>query len=185
MGVLDPTGAREGYEAPVAGADLITFKTGEGNVCIMLDTLRGGIVGDDVVVTNLDGGASVCVDVTSGEQEAIKATAPFYADWVAFGKPDCWAYARNCRGDADGIAEFGGAVPVLSGDLAIFVAAYGQPTASLPANGICADFDRTGEFGGAVRVLTGDLAIFVQYYGQPLANVPECDMEHYNFWITP
>ncbi len=63
MGVLDQGGNQAGFTS--AGAvDLITIKTGAGNVCVELDTLRGGIVGDGEIVSNLDS-ASVCVDVTS------------------------------------------------------------------------------------------------------------------------
>lgn len=184
MGALDQLGEQAGVGE---SGQLMTIKfdlTADAVISIAVDTLRGGVVGDGFEAEDVTVQASqlLAFDVPT---EAIKNTAPFYDDWVAFGRPDCWAYVRNCRGDADGVSGLGGAVPVYQSDLAIFLSAYGQPNANLPVNGICADFDRMSGLGGAVRVYTGDLAILLQYFGQPTANVPECDDTHYNFWITP
>lgn len=63
MGVLDQGGNQAGYTSPVGGEALITFETGAGNICVELDTLRGGIVGDVAIVSNLDT-AAVCADIT-------------------------------------------------------------------------------------------------------------------------
>jgi hypothetical protein len=63
MGVLDQGGNQAGYTSPVGGEALITFKTGAGTICVELDTLRGGIVGDAAIVSNLDT-AAVCAAIT-------------------------------------------------------------------------------------------------------------------------
>lgn len=60
MGVLDQAGNQAGFTGT---ANLITFETGAGNICVELDTLRGGIVGDEAIVSNLDT-AAVCAAIT-------------------------------------------------------------------------------------------------------------------------
>ncbi len=54
----------------------------------------------------------------------MKNTHPDYAAWDAAGKPDCWCYEYNCRGDADGIQEFGAQVQI--SDLGTLAGNYGQ-----------------------------------------------------------
>ncbi|MHC4498587.1 MAG: DUF7901 domain-containing protein, partial [Planctomycetota bacterium] len=50
------------------------------------------------------------------EPDCLSMTAPEYADWVALGKPDCWCYRWQCRGDIDGIqtGPFHVAIPDLA-----------------------------------------------------------------------
>jgi hypothetical protein len=200
MGVLDQAGNQAGYTSPVGGEALITFQTGAGNICVELDTLRGGIVGDTAIVSNLDA-AAVCAAITLPPSEPIKASAPFYADWVAFGKPACWAYAKQCRGDADGLTQGStklGFAHVDTNDLNILVAAWKVREAPVGpgilsvANGICADFARNQQGStklGFARVDTDDLNILVANWkvrnptmGPGLA---DCTPEHYNFYIVP
>jgi hypothetical protein len=179
MGVLDETGNQEGFVSEIGGEVLITFKTGAGMVCFELDTLRGGVVGDEVLTTNLDE-AGLCVAVTEGVQDAISPNAPFYNDWVAFGKPACWAYKFNCRGDIDGKAQgnpLQGYAWVSTDDLNVLLAAYnvreapkGAGVESIEVNGIsgiCADFDRAAQgnpLQGYARVSTDDLNILLASY---------------------
>jgi predicted phosphodiesterase len=109
-----------------------------------------------------------------------------YADWEDWGRPDCWCYQRQCRGDTDGQLEFGRPVGLL--DLNLLKAAFGkddQQLAQIP-NGICADVDHEPAFGK--RVALSDLNILKDYFG--LADVPACDAEPintgpYNFWTSP
>jgi hypothetical protein len=59
--------------------------------------------------------------------ECVKGTAPFYADWVAFGKPSCWCYTRNCHGDADGLrsgSSILGYIYVNANDLNILISGW-------------------------------------------------------------
>lgn len=184
MGYLDENGVEPKGEAiTTSGSIVVTFEGSvDTEVAVALDTLRGGAVGDALTV--IDDSGLVNQTLVFAPAEAIKSTAPFYNDWVAFGRPACWAYAKQCKGDVDGLTELGGAVQVFTADLQVFLTAYGQPSANLNSTQICADLDHQSELGGAVRVFTADLAVLLQNYGQPTANVTECDSTHYNFWTN-
>ncbi len=199
-GFLDELGGQAGM--PASGV-LGTFTVADGSdadgeVCVTIaeDGLRGGVVGDSVTEVTMP--AEICV--TLAEPECVKETAPFYADWVAFGKPDCWCYQRNCRGDINGTRE-GNAVTgyiwVYTQDLPTFLAAYGVkeapkgPGIMSVTDGICADLNRTREGNavtGYIRVYTQDLPIFLASYGvkEPTKGpgVAVCDMTNYNFWTN-
>jgi len=115
--------------------------------------------------------------------ECMKGTAPEYADWENWGKPACWCYARQCRGDINGTSFFG--KPVTISDLDTLKLAFNQPDPNVMAieNGICADLNHAPFFGK--RVTLSDLDTFKQYFNKPEADVPECDMTDFNFWETP
>jgi hypothetical protein len=120
------------------------------------------------------------------DPDCLNHAAPEYADWVAFGKPDCWCYPRNCRGDVDGGRQFG-IFWVYTADLTPFSNAFAQVV--LPPGGICCDFARDIQFG-LFRVYTTDLAIFAAYFAQLEPAVPVCDQAPitsgpYNFWTSP
>jgi hypothetical protein len=112
--------------------------------------------------------------------ECMKTSAPEYTDWEAWGKPDCWCYARQCRGDADGCktGPFWVAIPDLQGFRDCI-----NRLLPLPPECICYDFDhvQTGPF----RIAIPDLNIFRLYFNKPELLVPECDNTNYNFWIIP
>ncbi|MHC4498101.1 MAG: GEVED domain-containing protein [Planctomycetota bacterium] len=121
------------------------------------------------------------VEIGAGPQDCLSITAPEYADWVSLGKPDCWCYRRQCRGDIDGIqtGPFHVAIP----DLALFKLCFNQFV--LPPGCECADLDhmQTGPF----RVAIPDLGIFKTYFNQFV--VPQCDQipiytGPYNFWTN-
>jgi len=97
---------------------------------------------------------------------------PNMATWKAQGKPRCWCYARQCKGDATGTSEgttktglYWVGVP----DLNIFMAAWKvkEPTNGPGLKGepnICADFSHTSEGTtktGLYRVGVPDLNIFM------------------------
>ncbi|NIS16705.1 MAG: DUF642 domain-containing protein [candidate division Zixibacteria bacterium] len=139
-----------------------------------------GVAIDNVIIHD----AGIYAD----ESECLNCSAPEYGDWVAWSKPDCWCYPRQCRGDSDGIINgpFWVGIPVLS----IFRGAFNKSDEGLALveNGICCDFDhiKTGPF----RVAIPDLNILRQYFNQPESNVPECDEPPiytgpYNFWTSP
>ncbi len=147
------------------------------NVTVALNEARGGIVLTDPDVeaeVNLNQATSVSISsaglVETGD--LLPETHPDYADWVAVGKPACWAYPRQCHGDADGRKEASeaGASYVGLQDLNLLVAAwevkeppFGPGIASIP-NGICADFahDQDGNgVTGYYRVGVTDLNILV------------------------
>jgi len=99
-----------------------------------------------------------------------------YADWAAFGKPDCWCYERNCRGDADGKKQgspLAGYAYIFTNDLTSLAMCYsikeppkGPGVGSIPGC-ICNDFarDQPGSpLAGYARVFTNDLAILASWY---------------------
>jgi hypothetical protein len=203
MGVLDQTGKQ--LAGPATSANLITLKLIKGTadqttVTVSGDTLRGpasGVVGS-VLTSNL---TQTGIVKFGTPPLCVKDTAPFYNDWVAFGKPNCWCYARNCKGDADGLKQ-GSAVTgywfVGTNDLNILVAAWQVkeapkgPGIATIANGICADFARDKQ-GSAVtgywRVGTNDLNKLVaswQIKEAPKgAGVADCGTTDYNFFVNP
>jgi hypothetical protein len=93
-----------------------------------------------------------------------------------YGKPECWCYARQCHGDADGLKQgstFGGFKYVDTDDLNILITGWqvkeldkGPGILSIPG-AICADFahDVQGStFGGFKRVDTNDLGKLIEYW---------------------
>jgi hypothetical protein len=146
---------------------------------VALDTLRGGAVGDNLTV-NAAGLGNVCL--AAPVTDCVKSTASFYSAWVAWGKPACWCYQKNCRGDLNGSSFLG--KPVTSADLTLFKNAYNKSDADLAlvANGICADINRSAFLGK--RVTSADLTEFKKYYNLAEASVPVCDMTNYNFWTN-
>jgi hypothetical protein len=142
----------------------------EATVTVALNEIRGG-----VVLTDPEKPATVVLSqataVVAGGDVAA-ASASDYAEWVAVGKPACWAYPRQCHGDADGLAVAGktGTYYVGTDDLNILINAwqvkeppFGPGVASIE-NGICADFGHDKEGGnetGWYRVGTNDLNILI------------------------
>lgn len=114
------------------------------------------------------------------EGNCFAGNADTMAAWVQFGKPDCWCYEYNCRGDANGRIE--GTIKssykwVYLMDLMILSNAYNRPEPpvgqgianliidEVPA--ICADFARDQEGStktGFKRVYLHDLNILTTSY---------------------
>lgn len=99
-----------------------------------------------------------------------------YQEWVLVGKPACWCYLRQCRGDVDGVktGPFWVAIP----DLNALKAAFNKTDlvlAGIP-NGICSDFDHTKT--GPFRVGIPDLNIFRTYFNKVESYVPDCFWDH-------
>ena len=191
-GVLDQAG---GQAAGPASATLITIQLkgiadgGQTTVTITGDTLRGpasGVVGS-VLTSNLPQTVVVKGKVTP--TDCVKSTASFYNDWVAWGKPACWCFERQCRGDINGKKDGVAVKYWVSGtDLGLFKAAYAKSDAALKlvAGGICSDLNHKAD-GVAVKYRASgtDLGIFKLYYAKADASVPSCDMTDYNFWLLP
>jgi len=173
----------EGEPAPAKSGTLLELTIqgcGDVNVVLAENAVRGGVVmedPDETPTVNLTGCTASLA--SCAPPECVKSTAPFYADWVALGKPDCWCYPRNCKGDADGQIQYG-LFWVYTNDLNILKNAFAQNP--LPPGGECADFARDIQFG-LFRVYTNDLAILKNNFAQ--SGVTECDMTYYNFWIEP
>jgi len=105
------------------------------------------------------------------EADCLSRTAPEYSDWSAWGKPDCWCYSRQCRGDINGLKHGPFWVQVL--DLDLFKAAFNKTDIQLPTGGICADLDHKKY--GPFRVQILDLDIFKIYFNK----------RPYNYWTKP
>jgi hypothetical protein len=143
----------------------------EANVTVSLNGIRGGIVltnPGQAATIDLSGATSIPVETDS----LLAPTNSKYAEWVSVGKPACWAYPRQCHGDADGLAvtSSSGKYYVGTSDLNILIDAwevkeppFGPGIASIP-NGICADFARDQEGGSKIgwhRVGNNDLNILI------------------------
>ena len=120
-------------------------------------------------------------DLAAGVQLILKPTSSCilsdcsdYADWVAWGKPVCWCYPRQCRGDSDGLKVGPYWVQML--DLNALVAAFNKTDSVLETipNGICSDFDHMKV--GPYRVQMLDLNIFTVYFNKIETLVPICDI---------
>jgi hypothetical protein len=121
----------------------------QAKVTVKLNEVRGGIVltnPDVAAVVDLTGAAGISI---AGSGETLTTSHPDYAEWVAVGKPVCWTFPRQCRGDADGIKEGSektGFYYVGPADLNILIAAWQVkeppfgPGIAAVTNGICADF---------------------------------------------
>lgn len=122
----------------------------------------------------------ICIDWTT---DCMKTTHPAYNDWDTWGKPACWCYAKQCRGDINGASFL--SKPVTGADLIAFKAAFNKTTVELQAvpNGICADLNMSAFLGK--RVTGADLIIFKEYFNDAEGDVPECDKTEINDWCEP
>jgi len=127
----------------------------------------------DAKVTNPGGLSDYAKGIfTVKEQpDCLPSYDPGYADWVAFGKPTCWCYARHCHGDADGLKQGSAALGYMyvgTNDLNILISGWKildppKGPGVTPAQA-CADFDHLKQGSAALgymRVGTNDLAILI------------------------
>jgi hypothetical protein len=109
-----------------------------------------------------------------GGEDCLPSDHEDYDIWVAVGKPDCWCYPRQCRGDADGMAQGSpifGMMYVGTNDLAVLIDAW---KVLEPPKGpgvtkaqLCADFnhdDQGSPIFGLMRVGTDDLAVLIDHW---------------------
>jgi hypothetical protein len=185
------------YEAgvdpdPCDAGNMVSFRVSDGcpawlaAVTIMVNEIRGGVVDEDVgtVIPYI----TEC-NVPFGCGECMKTSHPDYGEWDAVHKPDCWCYARQCKGDADGLQQFG-LFWVYSNDLTVLKNAFAQGGVTTEP-GICADYAHDIQFG-LFRVYSSDLSILRTYFAQ--TPVPCCDDDEdcdltldtkFNYWLTP
>ena len=143
MGVLDQSGNQGAGPAAAAPLVSIPLTSTAGSVTIRIseDDLRGGVVGS-ALTTNLP----IEVDVTFDcfyagmlDSQGHVGTAAEVAQWVTWGKPDCWCYDCFASGDIDGDCFIG------TGDLFTMLSGANFVQTA------CADLDYDGFVG------TGDL----------------------------
>lgn len=173
MGVLDQNGAQAGFN----GSDnLITINTGAGDVCIELDTLRGGVVGDVALTANLD--TPICVNVPGSSSCYDRLTAEEQGEWneyIAAGRtademePWCWQF--QCHGDANNAYENIAKYRVYNVDLSLLLANWKKKAADAdPA----ADFDHKDENLAKYKVYNGDLSILLAHWKAKDADLTPC-----------
>lgn len=143
-------------------------------VTITPEDTRGGIVMENVAsATLVSSGCTVTFDCFP--QDGIGGITA-YNDWVAFGKPDCWCWTRQCHGDADNASEgssYAGWIYVGANDLTVMSTAWlikeppkGLGIGTIPG-AICADFDHAKEgssYAGWIRVGANDLTLMAQQW---------------------
>lgn len=125
-------------------------------------------------------------------QECYKSTDPnYYSTWILTGRPSCWCFKKQCRGDGNGSSSVN--KPVTAADLTNFKAGFNKHMTILRNSnvvdqygvpGVCGDYNRTSSVGKPVTA--ADLTIFKAYYNK--ANtpgvVPDCASTHINFWTN-
>ena len=85
---------------------------------------------------------------------------PCYSDWLNLvGRPTCWCYPYQCKGDADGFTEGKELFRIGLADLAILKAAWYKTAGELVGDDACADIDRLPEGKELFRVGLEDLDI--------------------------
>jgi hypothetical protein len=159
-----------------AGLVVGTIADGNGGAIAIGSVYAQGTAGGTVV----DCGTPVNISVAA---YCMKSTHPDYTFWVLHGKPKCWCYAKQCRGDINGAME--GPFWVSQRDKVIFMQYLGQfmdPPPPSPFPGPCADLNHKQE--GPFWVSQQDKVIFMQYLSQMIPP-PNCDSTHINFWCTP
>lgn len=179
VGFLD----QAGNQAGVAANGSITVQlTGDADSCfdIELDTLRGGVVGDNVVAPAAGWKINQCV--AAGAIECFDNASPKYNEWVSVGKPDCWCIENNprqCKGDADGLSQGKQNYWVSTNDLNVLLAAWNKTFAQIDGQKygtvdlICADFDHAAQGKQLYRVSTNDLNILLANWN--VSNGPAAD----------
>lgn len=134
-----------------------------------------------------DNGIYYCPPVDLGADEyftprvaddvCFEGDAAARAEWEAVGSPDCWCASvnpRQCKGDADGLAQGDNSYWVSTADLAILLSAWNKPLEALDGNMICADFDHAAQGDNAYRVSTMDLAILLSNWQKADGPAADC-----------
>lgn len=115
-------------------------------------------------------GTTVNLSVVSYPIKTMTVANSLYVNWVNRGKPQCWAYPRQCRGDADGKKQV--SFWVGSNDLTILRGAISKLETAIPLGGICADFDHKKQV--SFWVGSNDLNILRAYISKLESLVPVC-----------
>ncbi len=128
--------------APPPSGTLCNFTiSGDGIVFIRItaNTARG-VFSEETsnVFTNLPFRGMVVIVST----DCYPSNSPHYDAWAAAGKPACWCYPTQCRGDANGDSQ------VNTLDFNLFRQGYFKTGAAYLAN-VCADFNNDGRIDNA------------------------------------
>jgi len=175
MGSLYASGGTK----PATSGTLLSFVVSATpcTATVSANPARGG-----VVMENPDESAGSNLPFSfPAAQDCLKSTASEYNAWNSWGKPDCWCYTHQCKGDADNTRT--GQAWVATSDLNLFRTAYNknytvltQLMGSFGGKPICSDFDHTNT--GVIRVATSDLNIFRTSYNKNQTLVRCCDADN-------
>ncbi|MDD5192303.1 MAG: hypothetical protein PHH54_07200 [Candidatus Nanoarchaeia archaeon] len=132
-------------------------------------------------VSNLGGELTSLSSSSLNGYDCMNSSHPDYANWVYWGKPDCWCYKYQCRGDADGLKTL--SYWVSASDLSILKSVFLKAESIVrdTPNGICADFNHKKILNAWVD--GQDLSIFKQSYVK--TNITPCNSSYINYWIDP
>jgi hypothetical protein len=119
------------------------------------------------------------------------ADGSLYTNWIARGRPACWAYPRQCRGDGDGKKQ--GLYWVASSDLNIWKSAQNKVETLIPPipGGICGDFNHSKQ--GLYWVASSDLSVWKSFQNKVetlvsicgnIPSLPSAD-PNYHYWCLP
>jgi hypothetical protein len=154
------------------------------------------------VVSTVPGAGAACtgtvqMTVNSYPIKYMTVANSLYVNWQNRGRPACWAYPRQCRGDADGKKL--GTLWVSSNDLNLLKSALSKLETALKniPNGICSDYDHKKL--GTLWVSSNDLNILKSYLSKlETAMVPQwgagptdnglCGTSgdpNYHYWCLP
>ena len=150
------------------------FHLDPNSPCIDIGDSNGDYDGE----LDIDGQPRVMVtevDIGADEAAYLPTCHPDYNEWIDVGKPACWCYQRQCRGDTDGLkySDPNGWFYVGQPDLDLLIDAWlvkeppDGPGIGSVENGICADFAHDLEGNGLVgyyRVGPSDLNILIEYW---------------------
>jgi hypothetical protein len=193
MGALyHPTGDNSPNAPPLSG-ELLKFRVdNDCTVTVAENAIRGGVVLTNPNVNPIVTFTGRCIVGCGPCLIGGYAGVAEYIDWITWGMPDCWCYARQCRGDINGKKTGPYRISLL--DLQILAAAFNKNDATLSkvfifgVPGICADINhkKTGPY----RVHLLDLQELSKYFNKPEAQVPMCDQAPlltgpYNYFVEP
>lgn len=176
VGYLDDEGKAQ---AGITTNGSINVKlTGSGQSCfdIELDSLRGGVVGDNVVAPAADWKINQCVVIGVSCKDKLTTTQlALYNRYVTAGKdPSSWCWQFQCRGDATN-SEQGSITKVRIGsaDLSLLLASWNKRPET-GADPRC-DFDHA-EQGSITKVSVGstDLSYLLQYWNKKTSELVTC-----------
>jgi len=133
-------------------------------------------------------GTAVTLSVVSYPIKAMTAVNSLYVNWVTNGKPQCWAYPRQCHGDADGKKL--GTQWVSNNDLIVLKGSITKAATAIPPGGRCADFDHNKL--GTQWVSNNDLIVLKAYITKAETSIPMCGNvvqpsadPNYWYWCMP
>jgi len=114
------------------------------------------------------GSTNVTLSVVSYPIKYMTVTNSLYVNWQLASRPQCWAYPRQCHGDADGKKQ---GTWVSNPDLVILKSAVTKVDSLIPTGGRCADFDHKKQ---GTWISNPDLAILKAYVTKADSLVPLC-----------